>query len=266
MVVRGRMRVRGAVGIAAAAALFTGVLVGPAAAASECSYDAGTKAVTATVESGRLASLVVVSGAIHFGEFPTACGAATTTNTDSITVNGSVGTSETLTLDERGGRLAPGFSSEFNTPEIEISTALGDTSDKLVIYATEGDDFMAPGQFGIALNTDGDVDVLLNPGILNIEAHMLGGADYFNGRGQGGAGLHFLGPIKLWGDEGNDTLLRGSSDPDEIYGGPGNDEHPGPGGHRRHRRRKRERHHRSRRRERHDDRRPRTRQFQCERW
>jgi Ca2+-binding RTX toxin-like protein len=219
------MRVRGAVGIAAAAALFTGVLVGPAAAAPEsCSYNAGTKAVTATVTSGGQASLVVVGGAIHFGASPTACGDATTTNTDSITVNGSVGTSETLTLDERGGRLAPGFSSEFNTPEIEISTALGDTSDTLVIYATEGDDFMAPGQFGVALNTDGDVDILLNPGILNIEAHMLGGVDYFNGRGQGGAGLHFLGPIKLWGDEGNDTLLRGSSDPDWIWGGPGNDE------------------------------------------
>jgi Ca2+-binding RTX toxin-like protein len=231
MLVRGRMRVRGAVGTAVAAALFAGVVVGPAAAAPQsCSYDAGSKAVTATVAAGGQASLVVVGGAIHFGASPSACGAATTTNTDSITISGSVGTNETLTLDERGGLFAPGFTSEFNIPEIEITTALGDTTDTLVIYGTEGDDFMAPGQFGVALNTDGDVDVLLSPGILNIEAHMLGGNDYFNGRGQGGAGLHFLGPIKLWGDEGNDTLLRGSSDADVIHGGPGNDDIQGQEG------------------------------------
>ena len=52
---------------------------------------------------------------------------------------------------------------------------------------------------------------------------MLGGDDYFNGRGQNGAGLHFLGPITATGGEGSESLLRGSSDPDVLDGGPGND-------------------------------------------
>ncbi|HEY4620570.1 MAG TPA: calcium-binding protein, partial [Gaiellaceae bacterium] len=218
------MRVRAAAGSLVGAALLTGLLVGPASAAPEsCSYDAGTKAVTATVASGGQATLVVAGGAIHFGASPAACGAATTTNTDSIAISGAAGSNETLVLDHRGGIFGPGFTAEFNTPEIEIATALGDTTDRVVVYATEGNDTMSPGQLGMALNTDGDVDVTFSPGILQLEAHMLGGNDYFNGRGQGGSGLHFLGPITLTGDDGDDTLLRGSSDPDSIDGGAGND-------------------------------------------
>ncbi len=161
---------------------------------------------------------------IHFGDPAAACGGATTTNTDLISVSGNGGTAETLILDHRGGLFAPGASAEFNIPEIEIDTVLGDFADTVVVYGTENADRIAPGQLGMSLNNDGDVDVTFSPGIFHIEGHMLGGDDYFNGRGQGGAGLHFLGPIKLWGDEGNDVLLRGSSDPDEIYGGPGNDD------------------------------------------
>ena len=224
MVVRGRRRLHAAAGLAVtAAALVAALLVSPATAAGTCSYDSGTRTLTASINPGQTATLVVVGTALHFGEPATACGAATTTNTDLISISGNVGTAETLILDHRGGVFGPGASAEFNIPEIEIDAALGDFADTVVIYATEGADIMAPGQNGIALNNDGDVDVTLSPGILHLEAHMLGGDDYFNGRGQGGAGLHFLGPIKLWGDDGNDVLLRGSSDPDEIYGGPGND-------------------------------------------
>jgi hypothetical protein len=225
MGVGGRKRARAAAGSLAAAAVFTGLLVGPAGAAPEsCSYNAGTKAVTATIASGGQASLVVVGGALHFGASPTACGAATTTNTDSITINGSTGTNETLTLDHRGGLFGPGATSESNLPEIEITANLGDATDKVVVYATESDDVMAAGQSGMALNTDGDSDVTLVPSALKLEMQMLGGNDYFNGRGQGGAGLHFLGPIEIWGGDGNDSLLRGSSEPDFIDGGAGNDD------------------------------------------
>ena len=110
-----------------------------------------------------------------------------------------------------------------NTPEIEIATALGDPTDRVVVYATEGNDFMAAGQNGLAANTDGDVDVTFSPAAFPLEVHMLGGNDYFNGRGQGGAGLHFLGPIVLTGGDGDESLLRGSSEIDSIDGGPGND-------------------------------------------
>ena len=150
-----------------------------------------------------------------------ACGAATTTNTNSISIAGSVTTNETLTLDRRGGDFAPGATGEPNIPEIEISTTLGDATDTVVVYGTEGNDFMAAGQFGFIWTQDGDVDITFSPSALRLEVHILGGDDYFNGRGEGGAGLHFLGPITATGGEGNESLLRGSSEPDVLDGGPG---------------------------------------------
>ena len=82
---------------------------------------------------------------------------------------------------------------------------------------------MAAGQNGFAANSDGDVDVTFSPAAFPLEVHLLDGNDYFNGRGQGGAGLHFLGPIVVTGGDGNESLLRGSSEIDSIDGGPGND-------------------------------------------
>ena len=63
---------------------------------------------------------------------------------------------------------------------------------------------------------------MFSPGALRLEVHMLGGDDYFNGRGQNGAGL-LPGPITATGGGGSESLLRGSSDPDLLDGGPGND-------------------------------------------
>jgi Ca2+-binding RTX toxin-like protein len=207
----------------AAIAFATFAAAAPAASAESCTYDAGTKAITASITPGSQATLVVSGGAIHFGATPVACGAATTTNTNSISIAGSVTTNETLTLDRRGGDFAPGAATESNIPEIEITTALGDATDTVVVYGTEGNDLMAAGQFGFAWNSDGDVDVTFSPSAMRLEVHLLGGDDYFNGRGQNGAGLHFLGPITATGGEGNESLVRGSSEPDVLDGGPGND-------------------------------------------
>jgi Ca2+-binding RTX toxin-like protein len=208
-----------------AAALAATVAVGPAPAATaeSCVYDPVARTVTAVVAEGGSATLVVSGGALHFGAVPAACGAATTTNTDSISIAGNAGTNETLTLDHRGGLFGPGFSAEPNTPEIEISTSLGDASDTVVVYGTEGPDYFAAGQNGFARNGDGDVDVTFSPAAFKLEVHLLGGDDYFNGRGESGAGLHFLGPIVATGGPGNESLLRGSSEPDRLEGGPGND-------------------------------------------
>ncbi len=102
------------------AALLASFLVasGSAGAAVEsCSYDAGTKRITAEVSTGSQATLKVKSsGQLWFGAAPSACGAATTTNTDLITVNGTAGASETLTVDMSEGFIGPGFSSESNSP------------------------------------------------------------------------------------------------------------------------------------------------------
>jgi Ca2+-binding RTX toxin-like protein len=208
-----------------AAAVAAAVAVGPAPAApvESCSYDAAARTVTAVVAEGSSATLVVSGGALHFGLVPVACGAATTTNTDSISIAGNPGTSETLKLDMRGGVFGPGATPEPNNAEIEIATALGDAADRVVVYGTEGNDYFAAGQNGFATSSDGDVDITFAPGAFSLEVHLLGGDDYFNGRGESGAGLHFLGPITATGGPGNESLLRGSSEPDQLDGGPGND-------------------------------------------
>ncbi|MGH3037172.1 MAG: calcium-binding protein [Gaiellaceae bacterium] len=194
------------------------------ARAESCAFDPVSKTVSATVTPGGTAVLDVAGGQIRFGAVPTPCGSATTANTDSISIAGSVGTTEQLTLDQREGFFGPGATAESNLPEIEIATALGDATDRVVVYGTNGADYMAAGQNGLATSSDGDVDVTFAPGAFALEVHLLEGDDYFNGRGESGGGLHFLGPIVMTGGPGNETLLRGSSEPDSIEGGPGNDE------------------------------------------
>ncbi len=196
----------------------------PATAAAEsCAYNPGTKAVTAAITPGSQATLKInASGQLLFGNVPAPCAGATATNTDSVSVAGAVGTTERLTLDQSESFFGPGASAESNIPEIEIATTLGDATDVLAIIGTPGDDIIAPGQFGVAINSDGDVDITVSPGIFPIEIYALGGDDFINGRGQGGAGLHFLGPLTIDGGEGNDEIV-GSTDPDKLYGRAGND-------------------------------------------
>jgi Ca2+-binding RTX toxin-like protein len=192
------------------------------AQAESCTYNPATASVSASITPGGSAVVDVVGGAIRFGAVPTPCGAATTTNTDSISIAGNVGTTERLTLDQRTGLLAPGATPEFNLPEIEIATTLGDATDTIVLYLTEGDDVVAQGQNGLSMNSDGDLDVTVSPGAFPMEIYGLGGNDIVNARGSGGAGLAFLGPVVIDGGEGDD-LLRGSWGADVVIGGPGND-------------------------------------------
>ena len=208
--------------LASALAAAAAILGAPAgAAASSCVYDSATKSLSAVIDPGGEATLRVSGSSLNFAGVD--CLGATATNTDSISIAGNVGTTERLILDQRGGVIGPGAAVESNIPEIEIATSLGDGTDTVVVYGTEADDTIAPGQNGLALNSDGDVDVTFSPGIFPMEIHVLGGNDYVNGWGQGGAGLHFLGPLRITGGPGNDVLLRGSSEGDVIEGGDGND-------------------------------------------
>ena len=203
----------------AAAAAILGAPAG--AAASSCVYDAGTKTANAVIDPGGSAALRVSGSDLTFAGV--VCLGATTSNTDTITVAGSAGTNEVLTLDQRGGLFGPGFTAETNVPEIEINTNLGDFDDTVVVYGTEGDDSISPGQLGLSLNVDGDSDVHFSPSAFHMEIHALGGVDYVNGFGQGGAGMHFLGPLVITGGDGNDVLLRGSTLDDVVTGGAGDD-------------------------------------------
>lgn len=221
-----------------------------AAQAETCSYSADTREVFATITPGGEATLRVEDGAIAFGAVATPCGAATTTNTETIVIYGAAGSSERLILDERGGVFQPGFTSEApQFSEIEIDTVLGDGTDTVVVYATEGPDHIAPGQNGLALTADGDVDVTFSPGIFPMEIYALGGDDYINGRGvRSGPALP---------RPADDRRRRGQREPDPRQLGPrrplrrsGQRQHPGPGVRRHYRRRPRRRHDRSRRRRR----------------
>ena len=90
-----------------------------ALAAESCVYDPVTRTVTASITANGQATLVGDGGVpnqLKFGQVPTACGGATTTNTDTINISGSAGGIETLVLDERSGVFAPGATSEFSTP------------------------------------------------------------------------------------------------------------------------------------------------------
>jgi hypothetical protein len=215
--------------LAVAGALSLSALPATAQVEESCAYDPAQKEVSAVISPGGEATLQVVGGEIWFGAVPEACGAATNTNTDLIKIAAQAGSSERLVLDQRTGAFGPGVEVEAAIPEIEIEATLEET-DALVLYLTEDDDDIAPGQNGIGLVTDGDVDMTFPDGTgtpppprFPIEVHALGGDDYVNGRGQFGAGLAYLGPLTIDGGSGHDELLRGSFEPDVILGGPGDD-------------------------------------------
>lgn len=193
------------------------------AAAETCSYDAGTRAVTATIDPAGDATLqVTASGEIWFGATPSACGAATAANADSISIAGAPGTTETLTIDQSQAFLGPGFSAESNFPEIETTVALGDTADALIVVGTSGNDSIAMGANGLSLNSDGDVDVTFAPLPAAVEIRGGAGANALTGRGGWGAGLAYAGEITLiagnFGDE-----LNGGNGSDQLTGGDGAD-------------------------------------------
>jgi len=200
------------------------------ARAESCVYNPGSASVSASVTPGGSATLDVVGEVIRFGAVPVPCGSATVTNTNSIFIAGTIGTTERLTFDQRTGLIGPGATAEFNFPEIEIATALGDAADTVAIYLTSGDDFVAAGQNGFALNSDGDVDITFSPSAFNLEVYALEGDDYINGRGESGAGLRFLGPTLIDGGLGHESLIRGGAQNDALTGGPGNDRLEGQDG------------------------------------
>jgi Ca2+-binding RTX toxin-like protein len=186
-----------------------------------------------TVPTGGAATLAVSGGALTFAT-PDAqdCGAATVTNTDSIRVVGNAGTTESLTLDETGGAFTPGAAVETGTgalSEIEISVQLGDAADGLAILGTSGDDSIAVGTNGVALNGDSDVDVTFSVLPAEMTARGNGGVNTLTGRGGTGAGTVFPGRVIFYAGDNGDTL-RGGDANDDLRGGAGNDTIEGRGG------------------------------------
>jgi len=177
---------------------------------------------SATLAVGDTATLVVAGTQIRFGTLPIACGAATTTNTDLILVNGAVGTVENLTIDLSGGAFAPGATAESDTAEIEMSLVLGDPTDRVTISGTAGPDTISVGMNGVAFTTDADVDMTVSPLRPVIEIFGLDGPNTLSGRGGYGAGSEYPSQLILRAGSSGDTLEGGSA-ADDIYGGSGND-------------------------------------------
>ena len=181
------------------------------AALESCVYDSGTKRITAEITSGSEATLKVkASGELWFGLTPAACGDATKTNTDLITVNGTAGTVEKLTVDMSEGFIGPGFTSESNMPEIEFAVNLGDAADGFTVIGTNAGDRMAAGFSGFGFNSDGDLDVTFTP--LPSHMTMVGGAgvNFLTARGGWGAGLAYPGSATITG--ANDDHRLASKD------------------------------------------------------
>jgi Ca2+-binding RTX toxin-like protein len=178
--------------------------------------------VTASIDVSQQASLVVVGGAIHFGSTPAACGAATTTNTDSITVSAPSGSVEKLVVDLTGGAFGPGAAAESDTPEIEITTALGDAADLIVVNSGSAADTIRIGTTGIALNADADRDLTYSPTPNQVEVFGGGGVNLLSAAGGSGTGSVFGGKAILRAGDSGDVLFGGNGN-DELYGGLGND-------------------------------------------
>ena len=159
---------------------------------------------------------------IWFGETPAPCGAATTTNTDSISINGSVGTVETLVLDQRGGFFGPGATPESNTPEIEIATNLGDTTDRVIVYGTEARDVMAAGQSGIA-TTRTATSTSRSRRAPSTSRSICSAATTTSTAGAPAGRVEVPGPGRADRRRGQRDLIRGGDAADNIDGGAGED-------------------------------------------
>ena len=143
--------------------------------------------MTATIGAGESRVLKVSGGEIWFGG--AACGAATTTNTDTISIAGNAGTVETLDIDMSGGAFAPGATAETTgISDIELATTLGDASDVVVVHGTPGDDTIRSARTGWGSNSDTDLDVTFAPLPAQIEVFGLGGANVLWAKGGSGTG------------------------------------------------------------------------------
>jgi Ca2+-binding RTX toxin-like protein len=201
------------------------------AIAGTCTYDAATHAVALTLDEDETGTLYTLNGEIQWsGINGGQCGgAATVTNTSSITVTGQPLGSEDFTLDARHGPFAPGFGREKGPKrpiaEIEISIDLGGwdtnffTRDRLSIRGTDGDDFLALGTFGANLNRDQDLDVAIaNSPDIRLFGEL--GSDTITAQGGNGTGSPFTQALEIYGGQEFDRDADGAN---TINGGNGND-------------------------------------------
>jgi hypothetical protein len=209
---------------ALAGAITIAAVPSAAHAAATCSYDAAKR--TATIQYGATDSSVTVvnRGAIQFSEaggFMRSCGAATTANTNKVSIKASanpLGFQNTI-IDERNGD----FSDSNPNLRFSVLTGSGSAHDRLTIRQGAGNDnIRLREQTGLAfgpavdLDFDGDDDITM----LGTEAvvEVFGGndLDFLD------ASLASSYQVILHGEDGADDLFGGRK-PDLLEGGAGND-------------------------------------------
>jgi Ca2+-binding RTX toxin-like protein len=226
-------------------AAITGAAIGAvpamANASSTCTYGLGGPGgvtLTATVIDGSGPSQLRIVRAGPFiaiadgAQTPRICESqigerASVTNTNFINVIGG-GTSgeDAYVLDQTFGAFAPGLTPEPDgTSEIETIFGTFDQPATLVVRGTDGADTMRVGVGGgVMLGPDIDTDVRLSRA-RSVVLSGRGGNDFLSGRGGSPAASPRAATanVTLFGGEGNDTLVDGLAEEDDLGGGNGDD-------------------------------------------
>lgn len=194
----------------------------PAVAVPSCTYDAATLTAAVTADAGDSPTIGRTGDAITLDG--TACGAATVSTTDTVTVT-TLGVPASITLDLGGGGFVPGSTVETDgDSEIEFTVNVSSGSPILRVAGTTGGDNVVLGTDGLNLNAaeaSGDVDVA----IVGSPAMVLEGGDGADVLSVGGgAGTGAPGRVgTLLGQAGDDLLLGGVGG-SMVDGGDGLDE------------------------------------------
>jgi hypothetical protein len=209
-------------------------------ASSACTYGLGGPAglfQTATVTDGSGSSSLRITRAGPFiavadgSAVPRICTGptgvqATVTNTDFIVVNGTpTSGSDDFIVDQRNGAFAPGLTRETDgTSELETLVGTNSLTADLVVRGTDAADVMRVGVGGgVMLGSDLDTDVRLSRA-RTVTVTGGGGNDFLSGRGGAPAApAPSTVPVFLVGDAGNDTVVDGLAENDDISGGSGED-------------------------------------------
>jgi Ca2+-binding RTX toxin-like protein len=202
------------------------------AEAATCGYDAATRTVTDQLAAYDSDTLYVgTTGTIESSASGT-CGAATTANTDRIVVTGSPSGAESLGISEQNGPFAKSKGPK-KARDIAISVDLGGSdpnffsSDALTIEGSPANDTIAIGTAGVALNTNGSLDVAVaNDPQLTVDGQL--GNDTITAQGGYGSGAPYasLQQLRIFGTSergsgglGETNKLTGRDGRDYLVGG-----------------------------------------------
>lgn len=226
-------RLRSAMVLGCVVLLFASAGISPASAQeASCTYDPASHIVSIQTVPGPPEanyagewSLHLFGDEIRFDGKPCQ-GGPTLTNTDSINFTGTPVGGEGASGYEAlyiTGLFAPGLTPEAEgEPEMEISIDFLNARDTLGVWGTDGDNQMAVGTHGVAVNSDLDLDIAVQPTSSQFFLEGEGGNDLLTALGGNGAGGPSETGADLEGGPGGDQVLGGVNR-DALFGQAGLD-------------------------------------------